>query len=127
MCDVPTHLHDHIYWSREPSRSTNTNKAGASRKRQREQGSTSRALEEPPERRLRENAAVLSESSPSPQPSTSAPQASLEGAQREAQGRTAGGRQREIQPRVLQEPVDDIQHDDVTALPLWPSPHGPQP
>eukprot|EP00064_Thunnus_orientalis_P014542 superscaffoldBa00002541_g14588 len=103
------------------------NPGGASRKRRREQGSTSRALEEPPQRRLRENAAVLSERSPSPQPSTSAPQASLEGVQLEVQGRTAGGRQQEIQPRVLQEPVDDIQHDDVTATPLWPGPYGPQP
>ncbi|GLD45689.1 uncharacterized protein AKAME5_000016300 [Lates japonicus] len=75
MCDVPFHLHDHNYWRREPSRS----QAGESRKRKREQESSSRALEEPPERRLR--AAVLSERSPSPQPQTSAPQARLEGVQ----------------------------------------------
>ncbi|XP_042249980.1 uncharacterized protein LOC121884932 isoform X2 [Thunnus maccoyii] len=101
--------------------------AGVNRKRRREQESTSRALEEPPERRLCENAAVLSERSSSPQPSSSAPQASLEGVQLEVQGRTAGGRQQEIQPRILQESVDDIQHDDVTVPPLWPGPYGPQP
>ncbi len=50
--------------------------AAESRKRQREQESCSRALEEPPERRLCENAAVLSDRSPSPQPSTCATQPS---------------------------------------------------
>ncbi|XP_026214778.1 uncharacterized protein LOC113161419 [Anabas testudineus] len=104
-CDVPSHLRDHSYWRREKSRSTD--ETAGSRKRQREQESSSRTLEEPPQRRLR------GDRSPSPQPSTSAPAARMEGVQLE------DGRQ-EIQPR-------DLQEDDVMSLPLWPSPYGPQP
>ncbi|CAK6955147.1 uncharacterized protein LOC121884932 isoform X2 [Scomber scombrus] len=91
--------------------------AGGSRKRWREQDSSFRSSEEPPERRFREDAAVLSERSLSPQPSTSTPPASLEGVQLE----------QDIQVRVPQEPVGDSQQDDLTAPPAWPSPYGPQP
>ncbi|KAL7383593.1 hypothetical protein ABVT39_014098, partial [Epinephelus coioides] len=76
------------------------------RKRQREE-SRSRGTEEPLERRSR-----------SPQPSTSTPQARPEDVQLE---------ERTTQPGPLQQPVDDVDYDDVMALPLWPSVYGPQP
>nr|XP_033482604.1 splicing factor U2af large subunit B-like [Epinephelus lanceolatus] len=119
MCDVPTPLHDHLYWRREPHRSpqeeqpapstsASTSEVAGGRKRQREE-SRSRGTEE--DRRCRSR-------SRSPQPSTSTPQARPEDVQLE---------ERTSQPGPLQQPVDDVDYDDVMALPLWPSVYGPQP
>ncbi|KAL7408436.1 hypothetical protein ABVT39_023536 [Epinephelus coioides] len=146
MCDVPTPLHDHLYWWREPRRSPQEEHPAPStsastsevfmrrpgddvlptvhlvpprsvaggRKRQREE-SHSRGTEEPPERRRRSRSRSRSRST---QLSTSTPQARPEDVQLE---------ERTTQPGPLQQPVDDVDYDDVMALPLWPSVYGPQP
>ncbi|KAF3693532.1 hypothetical protein EXN66_Car009208 [Channa argus] len=117
MCDVPSHLHDHIYWRRESSRSqevTSSNKAAESRKRQGEQVSSTRDLDEAPQRRHHEDADILLERSSSPQPNPSAPQARLDGVQQEEEES-----QQEDQRWELHEPMADY----VMPLPLWPRPY----
>ncbi|KAK2903767.1 hypothetical protein Q8A73_010424 [Channa argus] len=119
MCDVPSHLHDHIYWRRESSRSqevTSSNKAAESRKRQGEQVSSTRDLDEAPQRRHHEDADILLERSSSPQPNPSAPQARLDGVQQEEEES-----QQEDQRWELHEPMADY----VMPLPLWPRPYSP--
>ncbi|KAF3691360.1 hypothetical protein EXN66_Car007035 [Channa argus] len=97
-----------------------TVKAADSRKRQREQDSSSIVLEESPQRLLCEDADVPLEWSSSPQPSTTSPQARLDGVLLEvsAAPQEAAGSQQEDQSTDLQDPVDD----GIVSLSLWPTP-----
>ncbi|KAK2837085.1 hypothetical protein Q5P01_014297 [Channa striata] len=120
MCDVPSHLQDHIYWGTESGRSQEVRAflelcppfAADSRRRQREQVGSSTVVEEPPQRCNREDDDVPSERSCSAQSSTTAPHVQLE----------EPDSTQEDQSRAFQDPVTYY----VMSVSLWLSPNSPQ-